>query len=153
MPATNQSLYQDPGGAVALTGDPWRVLLVDDRAERRKILRIVLGTVPPEGRSEVVVAEAATVTTAVDVLRRRPFDAAIVEIQMPTDDGVDVVEALRATEPSLVIVVCSFRVDQATRQRAVEAGADAFLTKPVSRRDLLSACWTPHYQPQPGEIR
>jgi DNA-binding NarL/FixJ family response regulator len=140
MPATNQSLQENSGGGVALRDDPWRVLVVDDRPERRKIMKIVLGTVPPDGREEVAVAEAATVTTAVAALRLRSFDAAIVEIQMPTDEGAGVIEELRAAQPSLVIVVCSFRVDQATRLRAIQAGADAFLSKPVSRRDLLRAC-------------
>ncbi|MHB1927936.1 MAG: response regulator [Acidimicrobiales bacterium] len=122
-----------------LAGGPWTVLLVDDRAERRALMRMVLGTVPPPGRTAVVVTEAAGVAAAEREVLTGPVDAAVVEVQ-PVPVGLAAIEALRAASPSLVIVVCSFHLDPATQLQASLAGADAYLGKPVSRRDLLAAC-------------
>jgi DNA-binding NarL/FixJ family response regulator len=140
----SDGLSDDP----QLVRDPWRVLLVDDRPERRTIMRIVLGSIPPPGKTEIVVVEASTVSTAVAQVAHQPVDTAIVEVQMPTDVGANAIEALRAADPSMIIIACSFQVDRATRLQASEAGADAFIAKPVNRRDLLEACWTSHGRAQ-----
>lgn len=121
------------------SGVPWRVLLVDDRSERRSLLRMVVGTVPPEGWTSVEITEASDSAGAA---KRHDVDAAVVEIQMAGGVGLEVIEALRAAHPSLVVVVCSFRADSEMRARAFLAGADAYLSKPVSRRELLAACRT-----------
>jgi DNA-binding NarL/FixJ family response regulator len=116
---------------------PVRVLLVDDRHERRGLMRLIIesGT---HGRT--VVAQTESAAGAVAALDRSAIDAAVVEIQIPTDEGVAAVAALRAARPDLVIVVCSFRADAATRGRAIAAGADSYLVKPVSAREIQAAC-------------
>ena len=105
-------------------------------------MRVVLGTVAPPGRTDVVVAEAAGVAAACREALVRPLDAAIVEVQ-PVAVGLAVIEALREACPSAVIVVCSFHTDRETQLSALRAGADVYLPKPVSRRDLLAACRGP----------
>ena len=130
-------------------GSPWRVLLVDDRSERRSVVRLVMGTVPPEGRTSVEVTEASDTSGAVTAANRNALDAAVIEIQMAGGVGLETIEALRAAHPEVVIVVCSFRTDREMQARSLRAGADAYLTKPVSRRELLSACRTPRRPPAP----
>lgn len=117
-----------------------RVLLVDDRTERRSLMRTVVET---GQRGGTVVAEAATVQAAVAAIDRHDVDAVVVEIQMPVVAGLAAIAALRAEHPSLVIAVCSFRSDGPTRREACTAGANAYLTKPVSPKDLHEACRTP----------
>jgi CheY-like chemotaxis protein len=127
-----------------------RVLLVDDRQERRALTRMVVET-GPAGTS--VVAEASTVSAAVAALDRHNPDVAVVEIGTRAPKGLAVIIALRARHPSLVIVVCSFRADPATQRAAALAGANAYLTKPFSPRDLLSACRTPVTAPPDAPVK
>jgi DNA-binding NarL/FixJ family response regulator len=142
----------EPNGCVDADGSAWRVLLVDDRSERRSVLRIVLGTVPPAGWTSVEVTEASDPSGAAIAANRHGLDAAVIEVQMAGGVGLGIIEALRAAHPDLVIVVCSFRSERDLQARSLRAGADAYLTKPVSRRELLSACRGPHRLLEPSVL-
>jgi DNA-binding NarL/FixJ family response regulator len=111
--------------------------LVDDRTDRRAIMRMVVQTGEDGG---VVVAEATTPAAAVAAAERVTPDVAVVEIQIPVAAGLATIAALRAERPSLTIVVCSFCTDLATQAEAFAAGAITYLTKPVSPKDLHDAC-------------
>jgi DNA-binding response OmpR family regulator len=72
------------------------------------------------------------------------IDVVVLEIQMPLEEGLLTVAELRRRNPSISIVVCSFVGDPATRARALEAGADQFVKKPINGRELVAAlneCW------------
>ena len=125
-------------------GRCWRVLLVDDRPERRSVMRTLVHAWAGVG---TIVAEAASAADALAAVRDGPLDAAVIEIQLPVPVGIAAIAALRAEQPALIIVVCSFHADPATRHEALAAGADAYLTKPVSPRDLLLACRGPRRAP------
>jgi DNA-binding NarL/FixJ family response regulator len=58
---------------------------------------------------------------------------------MPLAAGLELIADLRAAHPSLAIVVCTFHADRTTQLHARSAGADAYLVKPVSARDMRSA--------------
>jgi DNA-binding NarL/FixJ family response regulator len=116
-----------------------RVLLADDRPERRAIMRMVVQTGESGGD---VVAEATSPASAVAAAGRTQPDVAVVEIQIPVAVGLATIAALRAEQPELTIVVCSFRADLATQAEAFAVGATTYLTKPVSARDLHHACRT-----------
>jgi CheY-like chemotaxis protein len=106
-----------------------RVLLVDNRPERRELIRhLVQGT----GLAGIEVGEAGSGAEAVELLDRADRDVAVVEIQMPVNQGLETIAALRSRSPALRIVVCSFHGDPATKELALGAGADAYLDKPVS---------------------
>jgi DNA-binding NarL/FixJ family response regulator len=113
-----------------------RVLLVDGRADRRSVMKIIVETGKLAGK---VVAEAFTAQEAVVEVSRLDVDVVVVEIQMPIAAGLAAIAALRAEHPRLVIVVCSFQGDSVTRRQAAEAGANAYLSKPVSAQDLHAA--------------
>jgi two-component system response regulator YesN len=112
------------------------VLLVDGRADRRSVMKIIVETGELAGK---VVAEAFTAQEAVAEAGRIDVDAVVVEIQMPVAAALGAIAALRAEHPRLVIVVCSFQGDSSTQRQAVAAGANAYLTKPVSAGDLHAA--------------
>lgn len=87
------------------------------------------------------------VTTAVDgpsalaIAEERVPDVVVLDVMMPRLTGLEVVEALRAN-PRLTgvkVVLLSARVQEADRQRGLEAGADAYLTKPFRFEDLDAA--------------
>ncbi|MDQ1516273.1 MAG: two-component system, OmpR family, operon response regulator KdpE [Actinomycetota bacterium] len=113
----------------------FRVLLIDNRPERRELMRHLLagtGLVAPE------VAEAATAGEATAMLARADLDVdvVVIEIQLPVALGLEMIAALRAQSPALRIVVCSFHGDETTKAQAAAQGADAYLDKPVSSLSL-----------------
>ena len=113
----------------------FRVLLIDNRPERRELMRHLLagtGLVAPE------VAEAATAEEATAMLARADLDVdvVVIEIQLPVTLGLEMIAALRAHSPALRIVVCSFHGDETTKAQAAAQGADAYLDKPVSSLSL-----------------
>ena len=111
-----------------------RVVAVDTRSERRHLMRMLLERTfqPAE------IAEADSQATAVELVTRLHPELVVLEIQMPLEEGLDTISALRRLSPTPRIVVCSFRRDPATIQRALDRGADAYLTKPVNPTELAA---------------
>ena len=110
-----------------------RVVLVDSRHERQAIMRVMVEAALGDG---AVVAEAASAAEASQAIERYDADVAVVEIQLPLAEGLAAVASLREGHPALVIVVCTFHRSPAFEQAALDAGADAYLPKPVSPVDL-----------------
>jgi DNA-binding NarL/FixJ family response regulator len=88
------------------------------------------------GDDVAVVGYADDPRSAVEAVNRLDGNVALVEIQLPTAQGLDTISALRDDNPNLQIVVCSFHKDAATRDSALARGANAYLSKPISPRDL-----------------
>lgn len=121
--------YEDAGADL-------RVVLVDDRPDRRRLIhQIVIGT----GLPLADIADAADGADAIALIEAQGADVAIVEIQLPIGEGLAAITALRSRFSRLRIIVCSFHVDPATKQLAIEAGADAYLDKPVRSEQLRLA--------------
>jgi DNA-binding NarL/FixJ family response regulator len=119
-----------------LSPPAWRVVLVDSRDNRRELMRLV---VKGNDAKAVLVGEADTEATALDVVEREHADAVVLDVQMPVPDGLAVIVALRQRYPELGIVVCSFDLDPGTVQQVLEAGASVCLAKPVNRTDIHNA--------------
>jgi DNA-binding response OmpR family regulator len=107
-----------------------RVLLVDDEPSARETLSRLLAA---DG-FEVSVATSGT--EAMEMLRRRAPDALVTDLHMPGMDGIELLRETRALHPELIVVVVS---GEARRPLAViEAGADAYIVKPVEADELVS---------------
>jgi CheY-like chemotaxis protein len=115
--------------------DKPRILIIDDNASFRELLRIMLSG---EGY-EVVVAEDA-VDGGKAMLAGR-FDLAICDIDMPYMNGLELLAALRAdpNTATLKVVLLSGRQDIETLTRAEELGVLDYLIKPVTRERLLES--------------
>lgn len=113
-----------------------RVVLVDARAERRKLM---FDVVEARGDRARVVAEADSLETARRAVDEECADAVVVDLRMPTAEGLRTVQQLRRAFPRLGIVVCSFDLSRATIEEALLAGADACLPKPASPYELVGA--------------
>jgi DNA-binding NarL/FixJ family response regulator len=110
-----------------------RVVLIDVNIGRRAVMRTIVDLALGDG---TVVALAATASEALAAVDRNVANVAVAEIQLPVSEGLAVIARLRDAHPNLVIVVCTFQGDKATRQHASDAGSDAYLLKPVSTRQL-----------------
>lgn len=124
----------NPGDTPGLN-DQLRVVVVDSRHERRQLMSHVV----EQADDVVVVGFADGPVSAVAAVERSRADAVILEIQLPVAQGLDTISALRDDFPELVIIVCSFRADATTRREALDRGADSYLAKPLSLRDIRAA--------------
>jgi two-component system KDP operon response regulator KdpE len=108
-----------------------RVLVVDDEPQIVRALKVVLR----EAGFEAVPAE--TGSEALDLAAVRPPQAAIVDLVLPDIDGVEVTRRLREWS-EMPILVLSAVGDEEQKVRALEAGADDYITKPFGARELVA---------------
>src|SRR6267143_783133 len=123
-------------GLAALGGR--RMLIVDDNQTNRRILREMLAA---EG---VNVDEVSTAADGLDALRRTRYDLAILDVQMPDMDGFQLATAVRA-EKKLArtnLLMLTSAGQRGDGERCRELGIRGYLTKPISRSDLLEALGT-----------
>jgi len=112
-----------------------RVLIVDDEALARSRLRTLLGDC--RAPDAVVAGEAANATAAIELLRREPFDVALLDIHMPGADGLTLARTLRALPGSPAVVFVTAHAGHALQ--AFEVEAVDYLTKPVRLERLQAA--------------
>lgn len=113
----------------------WTVVCADDDPD---ILGLVTLSVQRAGLE--LVAAVRDGAAALAAIREHVPDLAILDISMPELTGLEVCQAVRA-DPTLHdvrIVVLSASVDDAARRIATDAGADHFLAKPFSPRELTA---------------
>jgi two-component system KDP operon response regulator KdpE len=108
-----------------------RVLVCDDEPQILRALRVVLR----EAGFEAVTA--ATAEEALDRAAVRPPDAAIVDLVLPDGDGIEVTRRLREWS-QMPIIVLSAVGEESEKVRALEAGADDYVTKPFGPRELVA---------------
>ena len=107
------------------------ILLVEDDEALQRALAITLRS---RGYDVMV---AGTATLALDLITRRRVDVAIVDLGLPDLDGIELVRQLRA-QLTAPILVLSARRDELSKVRALDAGADDFVTKPFGLDELLA---------------
>ena len=107
------------------------VLVVDDEPQIRRSLRVTLRANGYE------VEEAATGEAALDLAAVNPPLLVILDLTLPDQNGVEVARRLREWT-RLPIIILSVRGDDEAKVRALDAGADDYLTKPFSVPELLA---------------
>jgi two-component system KDP operon response regulator KdpE len=108
-----------------------RVLVVDDEPQIRRSLRVALRANGYE------VEEAATGQAALDLVATRPPELMILDLSLPDLDGVQVCKQLREWTQLPVIILSAHDEDEA-KVRALDEGADDYVTKPFSVPELLA---------------
>jgi two-component system, OmpR family, KDP operon response regulator KdpE len=114
-----------------VTGGEGRVLVCDDEPQILRALRVILRDAGYE------VTTAATAQEALDAVAVRPPDAAILDLVLPDGDGVEVCASIRQWS-DLPIIVLSAVGEEAEKVRALEAGADDYVTKPFGPGELVA---------------
>lgn len=111
------------------------VLVVDDLEDNRELFATVLRN------AGIVVETADDGAAALEVAARECPEVILMDLAMPGMDGFEAIERLRRAEhgQTAVIIVISAFCDRASRKRAEEVGADAFLDKPCAPHVLLAA--------------
>jgi two-component system KDP operon response regulator KdpE len=107
------------------------VLLCDDEPQIVRALKVVLRAAGFE------TLPAYTASEALDVAALRPPDAAIIDLLLPDESGIEVCRELR-TWTEMPIILLSAIGDEDEKVRALEAGADDYVTKPFGPRELVA---------------
>jgi two-component system KDP operon response regulator KdpE len=118
-------------GTASTTPPAQRILVVDDEPQILRALRVVLR----DAGFEVVPAETAA--EALDRAAVRPPHAAIVDLMLPDMDGVELTRMLREWS-EMPILVLSAVGEEEQKVRALQAGADDYITKPFGSRELVA---------------
>jgi len=111
---------------------PLRILIVDDEPPIRRFLRTSLAA---QGYR---IDEAEDGQIALDFLRRNTVDAIVLDLGLPGMDGFEVIRHLRAAGSLAPIVVLSSRDDEVGKVKALDLGADDYVTKPFGMDELLA---------------
>lgn len=109
---------------------PDSVLVVDDDASLRKVLRTALSM------SGFAVEIACDGEEALARVQSHPFDLVLLDIDMPGIDGVEACRRIKAILPEIGIIMITVRDSDEDKIRASEAGADDYLVKPFMFREL-----------------
>jgi two-component system, chemotaxis family, CheB/CheR fusion protein len=125
-----------------------RILVVDDEADTRELLRAIL----VECGAEVTLAASAR--AALEALERAPFDVLVSDIVMPDENGYDLIRKVRAREaerggriPALAVTAYG-RIED--RSAAISAGYQQHAVKPIEPAELAAAVATLVVRGQPG---
>lgn len=108
---------------------PRKLLIVDDDADLRKVLRGIL-----EPLCEVL--EAANGLDALRLVREAKPRLMLLDVSMPGMDGLTVLEDALSIDPKLTVVMLTGDTDLLVARRALEGGARTYITKPFDPKSL-----------------
>jgi two-component system KDP operon response regulator KdpE len=109
-----------------------RILLVDDESAIRRALR------PPLLELGFQVVEASRGEEALQMLRTGAFDVILLDVNMPGIGGIETLRRMRALAPRMPILMLTVRDAEEEKVVALELGADDYVTKPFSTRELIA---------------
>lgn len=107
------------------------ILVVDDDASMRQMVADFLGDY------DYKVTAVATGAQMTEALTNHAIDLLVLDLRLPDEDGIQIARRLRE-QSDLAIIVITGRREEADRVMALELGADDYLTKPFSPRELLA---------------
>jgi two-component system OmpR family response regulator len=110
---------------------PVHVLAIDDDPSVRQMIADYLGD------NDIQVTTLASGRELADVMTREMFDLVILDLKLPGEDGMRIAQNLRS-QSAIPILMLTGRTDEADRVMGLELGADDYLTKPFSPRELLA---------------
>jgi two-component system, OmpR family, KDP operon response regulator KdpE len=109
-----------------------RILVVDDEPAIRRALR------PPLVELGFQVAEVSRGEEALQMLRASPQDVVLLDINMPGIGGIETLRRIRSFAPRLPVLMLTVRDEEEDKVEALELGADDYVTKPFSTRELIA---------------
>ncbi len=110
---------------------PCRILLVDDGSTNRKLISLFLR----KAGAQVALAENGQM--GVDLATQEPFDAILMDMQMPVMDGYAATRRLRQLGLKTPIIALTAHAMSRDREKCLEAGCSAYLSKPVNSETLV----------------
>lgn len=113
---------------------PERLLVVeDDSYLREEVMRVLKKRTPYQAES------AGSGEEALGMADQRHFDLLITDVRMPGIDGIELLERMKKHQPGLLSIVITAFADEEATIRALRIGANDYIRKPFSIRDLVNA--------------
>jgi signal transduction histidine kinase/ActR/RegA family two-component response regulator len=134
-PLAAAPVHEAPAQPVDLACPPLSVLLVDDTAMNRQLVKLMLGPL------ELDITEGVNGAEAIRLAEDRPFDLILMDIRMPEIDGLEATRTIRAGQGanrSTRIVALTADVEPENLEACRAAGIDGVLPKPISPEQLLA---------------
>jgi DNA-binding response OmpR family regulator len=116
----------------AITTVSGKLLVVDDESEMRALLSEYFS------RYGFEVAQAQDAVEAREVIGRSPPELAIVDVNMPGENGLSLVRWLREAHPGVSVILLTANDETVDRVVGLEIGADDYVSKPCELRELLA---------------
>ena len=126
-------MIQDDDPVSLFTMAPMRVALVEDDPLLRKEIHYHL---KQQGFLVFAVSSGRSLD---DLLISEPIDALVLDLTLPGEDGISIARRMRASIPSLGIIMLTARAAMPDRLKGYEAGTDIYLSKPVAPEELTAA--------------
>ena len=109
-----------------------RILVVDDETAIRRALK------PPLAELGFQVAEAGRGEEALQMLRASVYDAVLLDVNMPGIGGIETLRRIRSFASRLPVLMLTVRDQEEEKVEALDLGADDYITKPFSTRELIA---------------
>ncbi len=140
-PAERDGVHSTSGSDVLDEMRPLRILLADDSHDNRLLVQAYFKKTPH------IIDEAEDGAAAVEKFRTGIYDLVLMDIEMPIMDGYSATRAIRAIEnetgrPRIPIIALTASVLAEALDKAIDAGCDAYVAKPVKKATLLAAIYT-----------
>ncbi len=109
-----------------------KILVVDDEPAMRRFLRTSLAA------HGYQIVDAENGGDALNLLDEDGVDALLLDLGLPDMDGIEVLKTIRASGSSLPVIVLSSRAEETGKVKALDLGADDYVTKPFGIDELLA---------------
>jgi two-component system chemotaxis response regulator CheY len=112
-----------------------RTLIVDDSSVMRKIVERALRQA---GIDQLVVYEAGSGVEGLDVLKTKPVDLILSDINMPSMDGLEFLRQIKAQNlaPNIPVVMITTESSEEHVKQAIESGAQGYIRKPFTAEQV-----------------
>ncbi|MRR50763.1 MAG: response regulator [Rhodocyclaceae bacterium] len=112
--------------------NPKKIVIVDDNDVIRTLLRGML-----RGEDYEVAGEANSGDLVAPLVQRVQPDAVLLDVDLPSSSGLEVLKSLREQYPSLVVLMVTGHTDRDTVKAAIDNGANGYIVKPFNAGKVL----------------
>ena len=125
-------------GESITTGEPYKIILADDHARVRRVIRRIVEEVP----TLKVVGEAGDGFEALDLLKESVPDLIIIDISMPKCGGMEACREIKRLYPNLKVLILTMHLEKEYLQHAISVGVNGYLLKEAACDELIEAIFT-----------